>query len=72
MPTASDEDRNLMLLWFGDAIDEIGPIRLLKSHGYVLDEHWRWHKPTKSHTVSEIEWHCLSFLINEWDFDIAF
>lgn len=68
MPTASNEAQNLMKLWFGDSIDDQGPTQLLKSHGFVLRRDWQWEKPALFHTISEIEWTCIMFLIEEWDF----
>lgn len=70
MPQASVELQDLMHKWFGDAVSEVGPTNLLLSRGYRLDDHFFWHKPTPSHEVSDIEWSCLCFLIDEWDFDI--
>lgn len=68
MPTASNEQRNLMEKWFGDAISEWGPMAFLESRGYTMTQQWEWKKPTPSHTISNDEWECISFLIHEWDF----
>lgn len=68
MPSASDEQHKLMEKWFGDPVDERGPIAFLQSHGYVLRRDWHWTKPTPSHTISDDEWECLKFLCDEWDF----
>lgn len=68
MPQTSNEMRALMCKWFGDEIDEKGPIKFLQAHGYVLERDWTWTKPTPSHTVSKFEWLCMLFLIEEWDF----
>jgi hypothetical protein len=54
--------------WFGDPVDEGGPIRFLEAHGYTLLENWCWRKPVPSHTVSGEEVECIMFLIHEWDF----
>jgi hypothetical protein len=67
MPQASDEQRNLMEKWFGDAIDMRGPYAFLKARGYG-DYRGMLIKPTLSHTVSEYEWECIAFLCDEWDF----
>ena len=68
MPTASSSQRALMEKWFGDPIDESGPINFLESHGYVLTQTFHWRKPVPCHTVSDDEWECMLFLIEEWDF----
>lgn len=68
MPQASHQLRGLMHDWFGDPISDYGPMKFLQSHGYVLRQDWFWEKPVPSHTISEAEWHCLRFLIDEWDF----
>lgn len=68
MPTASDELRARMERYFGNPISEIGPIAFLKSHGYSLRFDWQWEKPVPAHNISEDEYHCLRFLIEEWDF----
>lgn len=67
MPTASDELRDLMSKWFGDSIDMVGPYNFLRRHGYT-EEGGLFLKPTPAHTVSEFEWMCLCFLMEEWDF----
>lgn len=54
--------------WFGNPVGEEGPIQFLQSHGYVLRRDWYWDKPTPSHNISEDEWQCIAFLIDEWDF----
>lgn len=67
MPQAMTELRDLMTKWFGGTcLSE--PLALLRSHGY---EHYDGLllKPTRNHTVSEIEGHCIDFLLQEWDFD---
>lgn len=67
MPSASEEDRDLMRKWFG-SIDDYGPRQLLKSHGFFLTEGWEWVLPTLTHRVSEIELACMWFLMDEWDY----
>lgn len=57
-----------MQKWFGDAIDEQGPIAFLQSHGYTLTRGWEWVKPVSAHTISTEEWECIAFLCDEWDF----
>lgn len=68
MPSASDEDRERMRDWFGDPVSDAGPTKLLIDRGYGLTHGWTWVKPTPSHTVHEIEWICIQFLADEWDF----
>lgn len=67
MPQASEEDRERMRKWFG-SIGETGPMRFLESHGYKLQGDWHWERPTPSHNISQDEWYCLAFLMDEWDF----
>lgn len=67
MPQAMTELRDLMIKWFGD-ICLSGPLALLRSHGYEHHDYILI-KPTRNHTVSEIESHCIDFLLQEWDFD---
>jgi hypothetical protein len=78
MPQASDESRASMKAMFGDAIDDHGPIRFLESRGYSfvgeggVATPYVWHKPNLGHEVTDDEWACLTFLMDEWDFAIAF
>lgn len=67
MPQADEELRSIMVDWFG-SMEDYGPTKLLESHGFVLTREWKWIKPVPSHTLNEIEWTCLQFLIDEWDF----
>lgn len=69
MPQSSDELRALMNEWFGDPISDEGPSNLLLSHGWT-EKAGLWMKPTESYTISDIEWYCVKFLIEEWDYDI--
>lgn len=68
MPQALDSQRDLMLKWFGDSIDEQGPMRFLLSRGYTFPRGGMIIKPTLSHTVSYEEGECVDFLCDEWDF----
>ncbi len=68
MPQASQKLRYLMQEWFGDPIDDAGPLNLLRSRGYVEFHNDMLRPPTPSHTVHEIEAECIQFLIDEWDF----
>lgn len=73
MPSATDEQRELMKKWFGscDGMNDYPVIGFLLSHGYTTIA-GMWHKPTPSHTVSEFEWECLNFLCDEWDYGYDF
>lgn len=67
MPSASDQQRDLMEKWFGDPVSDAGPYLFLMTHGY---QEWAGLllKPVPAHTVSEYEWACISFLADEWDY----
>jgi len=67
MPTASDDQRELMQKWFGSPVDDYKPYIFLRRRGYT-DEGGMLGKPTPSHTVSEYEWQCIAFLCDEWDY----
>jgi hypothetical protein len=67
MPTASDEQREMMRKWFGDPVDDSGPYIFLRRHGYT-DHAGMWRKPTPAHTISDAEWQCIVFLCDEWDY----
>lgn len=68
MPQASDELRMTMFRYFGDEIDDNGPLIFLESRGYILRKGWLWEKPVSAHTINDEEYNCLQFLIEEWDF----
>ncbi len=67
MPQASDKLRGVMERYFGDPIADGPPMRFLESRGYHLRRDWHWNKPTPSHLISDEEYNCLQFLIDEWD-----
>lgn len=69
MPQASDEQQALMERWFGDPIDDHGPIRFLYSRGYTFHygQTGHWRKPARFHTISFEEQACADFLVDEWD-----
>lgn len=67
MPTASDEQRSLMDKWFGDPVDDGGPMRFLIARGWT-ERAGLWRKPTSAYTPSEYEFECLQFLCDEWDY----
>jgi hypothetical protein len=70
MPQASNELRDLMDQYFGDRISDQGPSKFLHEKGYT--EEGGWIKPPedfKEFDESRIkEWHCVMFLIQEWDY----
>lgn len=68
MPQAGNLHRALMKKWFGDEINEQGPLQFLFSHGFLEVESGVLITPVPSHTLSADERACISFLINEWDF----
>jgi hypothetical protein len=70
MPTASDSLRGLMEKWFGDPIDESGPLAFLKAHGYTEFANGMLRPPVPAHTWTREELACVQFLMDEWDFDI--
>jgi hypothetical protein len=67
MPTTTDDLRATMQDYFGDPIDDTGPLNFLFAHGYT-DDRGMLLPPTPSHTVSEYEWNCIEFLFQEWDY----
>lgn len=68
MPSATDELRNKMNTYFGDSIDEQGPMKFLRDNGWKLDRNWVYHTPTFSYEANEKEIDCITFLAQEWDF----
>jgi len=70
MPQASDEVRELMEGYFGDPIDDTGPHQYLEAQGFVCTRGWEWFKPgiVTLGQLTEKEWHCVLFLITEWDY----
>lgn len=68
MPQSSEALRDLMRCWFGDILD-YGPMWLLESRGWTLNRGGLYSPPTSSY-YNEIDWLCLQFLIEEWDYDI--
>lgn len=71
MPTATDELRDKMGEMFGDRISDSGPTKYLENAGYILTPDWLW-KPKEGVTsledMTQDEFNCLLFLIQEWDF----
>lgn len=73
MPQASDELRDLMEKYFGDPISETGPLAYLESKGYREEGNGFITPPAgfvEFDDSREKEWHCVMFLIHEWDFDL--
>lgn len=68
MPQASNDLREKMKEYFDDEVDDVGPKDYLIMQGYKLLPNWRWHKPTPMHKISEKEYRCLQFLVDEWDY----
>lgn len=68
MPQASDELRNIMDKWFGDGIDDYAPRQFLYARGYILTNDWCWKPPARFHTISQEEYTCMLFLVQEWDY----
>ena len=69
MPTAPDELRAKMLAYFGDEIDDAGPEAFLRGHGW-MENRWCWHAPL-GRAITDKEWDCMDFLIQEWDHDYS-
>ena len=70
MPTASDELRAKMYVYFGEEIDDGPPTRFLEAAGYT-ERAGIWSKPAPQHVITEKEFYCLLFLRDEWDYDFA-
>ena len=71
MPQAGEVLRDKMNDWFGDPISDQGPIKYLHEQGYKLTPQWVWiPKPgvTKYSDMTEKEYLCMLFLVDEWDF----
>lgn len=67
MPQACDEDRNLMLQWFGHDVSDVGPLRFLKARGWTFPG-GLCTPPTPAHQPSQYEMACAIFLCDEWDY----
>jgi hypothetical protein len=70
MPEATAELRNLMNEYFGDPIDDSGPYQFLTSLGYTEGAGLIRPPPDFKEFDSDRtkEWHCVMFLIQEWDY----
>ncbi|WP_425540710.1 hypothetical protein [Rhodoblastus acidophilus] len=67
MPQASDELRSKMQTYFGDEIDDGGPMRFLEEHGYVIQRTGVISCPV-GREITDKEWDCICFLCDEWDY----
>lgn len=67
MPSASDEQRELMQKWFGEDIDTTGPLNFLLERGWT-DRAGLLFPPVPSHQPSQYEMACVWYLCDEWDF----
>jgi len=70
MPQSSDELRAKMLTWFGDDIDETGPMNFLEDNGFRFGQDWVARKPGVMlwSELTPKEQDCVIFLMEEWDF----
>lgn len=71
MPSCSDALRDLMRKWFnrdGDCVDEWKVIQFLMSHGFT-ETNGMIKPPVPAHNMSTIEWFCIRYLVEEWDYD---
>lgn len=70
MPSATDELREKMNEYFGDPIDDAGPHKYLIDQGYTCSRRWDWSKEgvNSYEDMTEKEYNCLAFLVQEWDY----
>lgn len=67
MPQAPNELRVLMKEYFGDEVDDAGPIAYLKVNGWEQADTGLWNSSKPLSQVSQKEWECFIFLMQEWD-----
>ena len=67
MPQASTELQQKMISRFGD-IGDGGPIAYLEAKGYILLGDWLWLPLYIDRDPNILEWDCIDFLVDEWDF----
>ncbi len=67
MPTASDEQRHLMWMWFGDEVSDVGPLTFLSARGWTFPG-GMCQPPVPAHNPSAYELECVYFLCDEWDY----
>lgn len=71
MPEATDELRALMLEYFGSEVGDAGPTAYLKVRGWKESTTGFWESPIPLERVSQKEFECILFLIQEWDHDYS-
>ncbi len=69
MPQAGKELQDRIIERFG-SLDDNGPYKFLRDHGYSLSRSWEWSKPGISSLkdMTREEFECLLFLCHEWDY----
>lgn len=68
MPQASDELRAKMNDYFGDPIDDSGPINYLLKRGFIFTQQGIILPPTPYKEWCDWEADCIDFLADEWDY----
>lgn len=70
MPQASSELAEKMYEMFGSRHSDEGPMYWLERAGYKLTRNWTWRKEgvTDIEQMSDDEYACMIFLVQEWDF----
>lgn len=67
MPSTSDEMRKIITEYFGD-IDDGPPYQYLMNNGWKDNQGLLTKPGFNLDQITEKEWHCLVFLIEEWDY----
>ena len=69
MPQASDQLRSRMEQYYGDPVDDTGPMSYLDAQGFELGRDWVYRKPgvRSRQDLSEQEADSIDFLADEWD-----
>lgn len=67
MPQASEYLRERMRVRFGD-LDVHGPQSFLLNQGWTITRAYNFVKPAPDHRPEDLEWECVDFLIEEWDY----
>lgn len=73
MPQASDELRKIVHWIVQCKPDGIVPsdgdvTAFLEQRGYTLTRAWDWKLPQPDHVVTEMEYLCLTYMVDEWDY----
>ena len=68
MPSTTPERRALIERWFGDESPDWHAMKFLESHGYREIANGVIRRPVPHHNMSEDEWECIAYLVQEWDF----